>query len=139
MQSKHLGKPERLDQIDSCISGAVEVAEKAFYKQVPIKKKPWISQGMLDLINQRWVAHKSKKAVEEVRLHLLIKKSARMDRRRWLEDLAGSRSWGGLRKPRLGHRHLQGRRYDTTGSQELPGDLAAGRATSYFDRATTAF
>ena len=132
LQSRAVEKPSDLDQIDTCVAEAFGKAEEALTNQLPSKKKPWISQATLDLINRRHLARTSNDVDEELRLHKLIKKSARMDRRLWLEDLAGSRSWAALRKLRRGHRHLQGRLNDATGKPVSSEDRAE-RFAEYFE------
>ena len=98
-----------LECIAEAVTSAFVAAESSLNHVVASRRRPWISQGTLDLIDQRRIAHVSGNFVLEASLHKNIKKAARADRRKWLEDLAGSNSWASLRKLRRGTKHLQGR------------------------------
>ena len=78
----------------------------------------------MNLIERRRLAHVSNQQEEELALHKLIKKSARADKRKYLEDLAGSRSWSALRKLKHGSKHLQGRLCDSNGEPVSSEDKA---------------
>ena len=98
-----------LNCLSECVAAAFAAAESALPEVHTSKRKPWISQSTLDLIEQRRLARTVNDFVEEAKLHKLVKKSAKSDRKKWLEDLAGSNTWANLRKLRGGPKHLQGR------------------------------
>ena len=109
-------RDDNVDRISGYITEAFTAAECALGHARATKKKPWISEGTLNLIELRQAARISNDFEEEARLHKSIRKSARADRKQFLEDLAGSRTWGALRILRQGAKHSQGRLCDASGN-----------------------
>ena len=105
-----------LDEKSDKITGAFKVAEQQVLPKMPVvRRKPWISDSTISLIEQRRLARQHFDSDGEKLLHKAIKKSARKDRRTWLLDLAGKGDWKSLRllrKPRVAP---QGRLKDSTG------------------------
>ena len=112
VREKHSGS---LDSVSDCITRAFEAAEMSLPKVAAAKRKPWISQTTLDLVERRHSAHMTRDFETERLLHSEIKKAAKTDKKRWLEELAGANSWRALRVMRCGTRHLQGKLCDDRG------------------------
>ena len=98
-----------ISQISDIVTKAFKVAERQLPKMPLRRRKPWMSQRTLDIINQRHEARRAGNRAEELRLHLEVKKGAKIDKRRWLLGLAGSGEWQKLRQLRQGTSHSQGR------------------------------
>ena len=64
-----------LDTVSECITKAFEAAEQALPRVRPAKRKPWIPQTTLDLVEQRRLAHIANHFDEELQLHAEVKKS----------------------------------------------------------------
>lgn len=127
---KHSGN---LNLVSDCITEAFEAAGAALPKVTAAKRKPWISQATMGLVEQRRLAHTRNQFAEERRLHTEVKKSAKRDKKKWLEDLAGTNSWRALRQLRGGTKHLQGKLCDDMGhpvSSECRADTFAKHSES---------
>jgi hypothetical protein len=84
--------------------------------------RPWISAATLDLIHQRFDARTQEDWLLEKDLKRETRKSARRDRSRWLQDLAGKGDWQSLRK-------LQREKKDTqTRLQDAQGNIVSSEA-----------
>ena len=81
---------------------ACSAVESAVQKHVPFAcpttNRPWISPRTLDLLHQRRTARMHGQWNAEKRLRAEVKKSAKHDRSRWLEDLASSGNWRSIKK-----------------------------------------
>ena len=99
-----------VNDISATIGSAFDKAAASILREVPAsKRKPWIGEATLAFIDRRRQARAVNDYSEEDRLHKLIRKSAKSDRRRWLQEVAGSGSWSSLRRLRKGAPHKQGR------------------------------
>ena len=105
-----------VNQLCLHISGAFEAASETIQEERQSdKKRPWISARTLHLLDLRVVARTTNNFEEEIRLHKLVRQSAKKDRNNWLTELAGSGSWGALRRLRKEITHNQGRLKDAKG------------------------
>ena len=78
-------------------------------------KKPWISSETLELIERRRVARLSGNVEDEKQACQDVKKSARSDRKVWLDNLAASGSWRAARVLREKTSRQQGKLSDADG------------------------
>ena len=76
---------------------------------------PWISSATLELLRLHREARLSGHWDQEKQLRLEVKRSAKQDRARWLENLAPSGDWRSLRLLRIGRPVKQGRLRDANG------------------------
>ena len=81
----------------------------------PTKQRPWISKGTLELIEQRHQARQRGEEESEILLHKSIMRSARVDKRTWLLEMAGSGDWKKLNRLRKGSVYQQGKLYNLSG------------------------
>ena len=106
-----------------------ESVESAVKQHVPVQKhranKPWIGTATLDLLDQRRAARETNNWALERQLRLKIKKSAKSDRARWLEDLVASGDWGAIKKLRKGKAVKQGRLKNAGGELAFSEDRAS--------------
>jgi hypothetical protein len=91
--------------IDSRWDAMCENMQEVVEENIPVPdtaarvaNKPWISAGTLALIELGDAARHSSNYDLELQLRKDIKKSAKRDRSRWLEDLASTGYWKALRK-----------------------------------------
>lgn len=96
-------------------------------------KRPWISDSTLQLIDQRSEARRTKNQEWEKRLTKEIKFSVKMDRNRWLIDLASTGNWDDLRKLKNSKRFQKGRMQNEDG-QIVDSDLRAQSLAEYFEK-----
>jgi len=115
-----------VDQLCSVINDAFAGAEE---KALPIagtsRRKPWISVATLALIDRRRVCRLHGNVEEEKQVCQEIKRSARSDRRVWLNNLAASGSWGAARQLRGRVSKQQGKLNDADGCPVSSEDRAA--------------
>ena len=90
LQPRSLEKQSgNLDIVSECITNAFEAAEHSLPRVRPARRKPWISQTTLDLVEQRRLAHIANRFDEELHLHTEVKKSSKHDKKN------GWRIWQG--------------------------------------------
>ena len=99
--------PKQSDDIEELSACFSKVAQAAVAATVPetkaTPKRPWISSGTLDLIQQRNMSRTRADRASEVELNKQIARSAKKDREEWLRAVASSGSWNAvkmLRKPK---------------------------------------
>ena len=98
------------------VCSAVASATELFVPVVNMKpNRPWISSATLELLRLRREARLSGHWDQEKQLRLEVKRSAKQDRARWLENLASSGDWRSLRRLRKGRPVKQGRLRDANG------------------------
>jgi len=90
------------------------------------KKKPWISDRTLDLLEKRNSARALGDVASERSLQRRVRKPVKQDRSRWLQQLAGTGDWNNLRRLRKVPTYSQSRLLD-----------AAGRVVDTDERAET--
>ena len=81
----------------------------------PKANKPWIQEGTLDIVHRRLEARAAGDHELEKLLHKQAKTSARKDRSKWLEDLAGTGDWTALRRLKRVRKAVQTRLRDESG------------------------
>lgn len=108
-----------IEDLDAYWYKACSTVESAVCHLVPLKhhlpNKPWISQTTLHLLDRRRAARESGNWTLEKQLRGEVKRSAKTDRAKWLEDLAGSGDWGCIKKLRKWRCVRQGRLHNADG------------------------
>ena len=111
---------------------ACSAVATAIKQHVPIlsarANKPWISSRTLELLRRRREARANGNWNLEKQLRNDVKKSAKDDRSKWLEDLVSSGDWKSVKQLRKGRRVKQGRLRNTEGvlvSSELRAETLA--------------
>jgi len=102
---------------------------------VPFQRKtPWITEATLSLIQQRRAARYGANWDVERTLRREVKKSARRDRAKWIEQLASKGDWNSLKKIRKKRHAAQ-----QTRLQDLEGHVVSteARATTLADHLET--
>ena len=94
---------------NSIVSALHAAANIVLPIQKASQRKPWISQRTLDLIDARNNLRIEGRHIEEAELQKEIRKSARHDKRNYLDILAGSGSWDQLKMLRRGPSRMKGR------------------------------
>ena len=84
-------------------------AERHLPKHAFERKRPWISDATLDLIQQRQEARIAGDWEREKTLYKKTKLSVKRDRGAWLEDMLQTGDWSAVRKIRKGPTPTQGR------------------------------
>ena len=74
-----------------------------------IPKRPCIRNGTLELINLRNKTRVHRRTTLEATLNSAIKKSAKADRRDWLDGMVHTGDWSGIKLLRRGRLRRQGR------------------------------
>ena len=104
----------------------------AIKQHVPIlsarANKPWISSRTLELLRRRREARTNGNWNLEKQLRSDVKKSAKDDRSKWLEDLVSSGDWKSVKQLRKGRHVKQGRLRNAEGvlvSSELRAETLA--------------
>ena len=119
--------------VDAASANIVEAfhhAEKVALPVVaPSRRKPWISDATLSLIDRRRAARASSFIEEELILQKAVRKSARIDRKNWLLELAGNGGWSNWNKLRRGQKHTQGRLQNAEGGAVSSNERADTFAT----------
>ena len=64
-------------------------------------KRPWISNHTIDFITQRHGARIVGNRILEHELNSIIKENVKVDRKRWLQSLAGSHDWNKLKQLKI--------------------------------------
>ena len=104
------GDTTSVNDFSSSITKAFVFAEETTLPEITSKRrKPWISDNTLQLIDERKHARAQGNTETEVFLHKSIRRSAKDDRRRWLMTLADSGAWADRRKLRKPVAHKEGR------------------------------
>jgi len=80
-----------------------------------VARRPWISQDTLDLIRQRNQARITGAHAHETDLNKAIRRSAKADRRKWLDEMLQTGDWSQVRRLRKGVKPHQGRLKDSMG------------------------
>ena len=115
------------------ITSAFDSAKEAALPEPLVeKRRPWISQTTLDLIQRRHAARAVNDFAEEQRLHKLVRNSAKHDRAAWLNELAGANSWQALRRMRTKQNSKQGRLNNADG-QPVSSELRADRFANFLE------
>lgn len=91
-------------------------AQKHLPKQSMKANKPWIGEATLFLVSERLQARQDGNYGLERELHKQTKKSARKDRSKWLEDLAGTGDWHAMKLLKRGRKTTQTRLKDVNGT-----------------------
>ena len=82
------------------VLSAFSIASKTLPKQVVARKRPWISESTLNLIDARRLARSDNNYAEELRLSKLVRISAKNDKREYLQVELSSGSWNCVKKLR---------------------------------------
>ena len=91
------------------------IARKTLADVAQKPRKPWISEATLSLLEQLRAARQSNDWDSEKALRKQVRKAARQDRSKWLENLAASGDWSCIAKLRKGKQKNQGRLRDASG------------------------
>ena len=102
-------------QWDVMRTSIVTAAEAVVPLKASTKRKPWISDGTLALIDERTKARLDGDWQMEKNLRKHVHRSARRDRANWLERVAGSGEWDAMRVLRKPRRVKQSRLKDANG------------------------
>ena len=78
-----------VNALSDSISAAFRTAEESLPRLAATRRRPWIRQSTLALIDQRAMARRSGDYHEEQRLQKEVRKAAQADRNVWLSELAG--------------------------------------------------
>ena len=84
-------------------------AEETLCQRTVGRRRPWISQRTLGLIEERSIARRQGDRNKESSLAQSIRKSVKTDRSDWLNDLVASGDWASIRKLKKGPSPAQGR------------------------------
>ena len=116
---------------------ACSVMASAIASLIPVinvrANKPWISSETLELLRLRREARLGGQWDREKQLRAEVKRSAKRDRARWLEDLASSGDWKCLRRLRRGRPVKQGRLRDRNGDL-VSSDLRAETLAEHLEQ-----
>ena len=84
---------------EKIVTSMTSAASCTVPRETFVAKRPWISHSTLNLIEQRHGARTAQYHNKESLLHRQVKKSAKKDRERWLQNMAGRhRQLGGCQK-----------------------------------------
>ena len=75
------------------VASAFVTTSEVLPRQSITRKRPWISESTLQLITAKNVARQNNDNVEEIRLHKLVRVSAKNDKRKYLQTELSSGSW----------------------------------------------
>ena len=92
-----------------------ESAETVLPKSAPVRRRPWISNDTIDLIEKRRLARNAGNSQGEKDLQHEFKGSARNDKKQRLLELAGTGTWAAAKHLRSGTSRSQGRINDENG------------------------
>jgi len=94
---------------------------------------PWISEATLALIGQRRLARSQNRCEDERRLHKDVRKSAKLDRTRWLDQLLQDGDWQQIRKIRNPRRARSAKLRDSAG-EIVESDQWADTMADHFEK-----
>ena len=93
---------------------------------------PWISEATLALIDQRRLARAQNRTEDERRLHKDVRKSAKIDRTRWLDQMLQDGDWQQIRKIR-NPRRLRSAKLRNSAGEIVESDQWADTMADYFE------
>ena len=119
---------ESVEATWSSINASFVAAAECVPDIVFVLRRPWISEVTVQLISQRSDARAAGDYSVEKRIHKEVRKSAKVDRARWLDEALVSGSWRSVRnlkKPRAAKQgRLKNKSRDIVSSEERADTMA---------------
>eukprot|EP00959_Pyramimonas_sp_CCMP1952_P312434 6539590-Pyramimonas_sp.AAC.1 len=124
---------ESIDDAWAGMVGAFEVSGGAVPEKYRISRRPWVSQCTLDLIDQRSQARLENDQVKQRDLHRKVRRSAKADKTKWLNDCIQTGTWDDLKLIRKTRRPTQSSLRNAAGVL-TPSEEKADTMAEYLER-----